>query len=75
MPIYEYFCSGCKLKFELLRALSQSGEEASCPRCHNNAERIFSTFAAISKDESGVSTPLSNSCSSCSSLSCNTCGL
>jgi len=75
MPIYEYYCSSCELKFELLRALSKAGEAASCPRCHNNAERIFSIFAAVSKDESGVSTPISNSCSSCSSTSCNTCGL
>lgn len=75
MPIYEYLCPNCKQKFELLRSLAQASEEASCPRCHKNAERILSTFAAVSKDESGMTTPISNPCSGCSSISCNSCGL
>jgi len=77
MPRYEYVCSDCSLKFELLRPLSQSGEGASCPRCHKSAERVFSTFASFSRDESGLTMPLagSNSCSSCGATSCDTCGL
>ena len=53
MPIYEYVCSDCGLKFELLRPLSQANEGASCPHCHNSAKRVFSTFASFAKDESG----------------------
>jgi putative FmdB family regulatory protein len=75
MPIYEYSCSNCNLKFELLRPLAQASEKASCPRCHNNAERIFSTFAAVSKDESGMTTPTSNPCAACSAVSCDSCNL
>ena len=77
MPIYEYICSDCGLKFELLRALSQSNEEASCPNCHNSAERILSPVASFSKDEGGLTTPIagSSSCSSCGASSCDTCGL
>ncbi len=77
MPIYEYVCSDCNLKFELLRTLSQANEGASCPHCHNNAERILSTFASFSKSDNGLTTPLagSNPCGSCSTSSCNTCGL
>jgi len=77
MPIYEYVCSGCKLKFELLRPLSQAGEGASCPHCHNNAKRVFSTFSSFTTDESGLTTRIagSNPCTSCSAISCNTCNL
>ncbi|MFC2002652.1 FmdB family zinc ribbon protein [Chloroflexota bacterium] len=75
MPIYEYRCSNCNLKFELLRGLSEANEGAPCPRCHNSAERILSTFSAISKGESGVSSPVGgSSCSSCGSSSCGSCG-
>jgi len=77
MPIYEYVCSDCGLKFELLRPLIQANEGASCPRCQNSAERIFSIFCSLSKNESGMSTPLagSNSCASCSASSCDSCSL
>jgi len=75
MPIYEYFCTQCNLKFELLRPSSQSSETASCPYCHNGAERIFSSFACSSKSSEGTSTPLGGSspCSTCSATSCAAC--
>jgi len=78
MPIYEYVCSDCGLKFELLRQLSQANEKASCPQCHNSADRIFSAFACFSKDESGLTNPIAgsgSSCASCSTISCDSCNL
>jgi len=77
MPIYEYVCSDCNLKFELLRPLSQASQGASCPRCHNNAKRAFSTFSSFTKDERGLTTRIagSNPCSSCSAFSCDSCNL
>ena len=76
MPIYEYLCPGCNLKFELLRPLSQANEGASCPCCHNNAKRVFSTFASFSKDESGLTSSIGGSpCVSCNTTSCDSCGL
>ncbi|MFC1907920.1 zinc ribbon domain-containing protein [Chloroflexota bacterium] len=77
MPIYEYVCSSCGLKFELLRSLSQAGESVSCLRCHNSAEQVFSTFASFSKSGSGLTTSLAggSSCASCGSSNCDTCGL
>ena len=76
MPIYEYVCSDCGLKFELLRPLSQASDEASCPQCRNNAKRILSTFASFSKDESGLTSSIGgSSCAACGATSCNTCGL
>ncbi len=78
MPVYEYVCSDCGLKFELLRPLSQANQEASCPRCHNSAERIFSVFASFSKSDSGEIAPITgagSSCGSCSATSCGSCSL
>ncbi|MFA5315945.1 MAG: zinc ribbon domain-containing protein [Dehalococcoidales bacterium] len=74
MPIYEYVCTNCKKKFELLRSLSQADAGAICSDCHGEAKRILSTFAAVSRDSSGQSVPMGNSCSGCSSSSCTTCG-
>ena len=77
MPIYEYVCSHCDGKFELLRRLSQADEEVSCPHCHNRAKRVLSTFASFSKGDDGQSNPLggSSSCTSCSATSCDSCHL
>ncbi len=76
MPIYEYLCPSCELKFELLRPLSQAGEAASCPCCHKSAERILSKFACFSTSDSGLTSPVGgSSCSSCGATSCDTCGM
>ena len=78
MPIYEYACSDCGFKFELLRPLSQANEKTSCPHCHKPAERRISTFACFSKGESGEPTPIAGtggSCASCGTSGCSTCGL
>ncbi len=76
MPMYEYMCPDCKTKFELLRPLSQVNETASCPQCHQNAERVLSTFACFSTDESGLTSPVGgSSCASCGATSCDTCSI
>lgn len=76
MPLYEYSCSKCSLKFELLRSISQCDEKAPCPRCHNSAERMLSTFASFSKSSSGITTSLGGSpCSSCDTSACDSCNL
>ncbi len=77
MPIYEYLCSNCKLRFELLRPMSRADEAASCPHCHSSAPRALSTFACVSKDAEGESFSIGgfNPCGTCSALSCNTCQL
>ena len=75
MPIYEYKCPDCQLKFEMFRPLNQSSEAAACPRCQKSAERVMSTFACFGKDESGVTSAVGgDSCGSCASGSCSSCG-
>ena len=77
MPLYEYECPSCQLKFELLKSFSSADEGISCPRCQNGARRKLSTFASFSKDSSGQTSRVAGSgsgCSSCASSNCSTCG-
>ena len=48
MPIYEYECEKCSLRFELRRRFSEDGG-AECPECHGEARRLFSPVAIIFK--------------------------
>ena len=48
MPIYEYECERCSLRFELERHFSEGGK-VSCPRCYGEARRLFSPVPIIFK--------------------------
>jgi len=53
MPIYEYKCSSCGEKFELLRRLTDKDDEIKCPKCGRiGAKRALSSFAIASSDSS-----------------------
>jgi putative FmdB family regulatory protein len=71
MPIYEYSCSKCGLKFELLRAMSQSGERAPCPSCGGRAQRVLSLFSRSS--EGSPASGSGSACASCSATTCSSC--
>jgi len=38
MPLYEYVCTECKKKFELIRNLSERDEECECPHCNKKGK-------------------------------------
>lgn len=45
MPLYEYRCSACKAKFELL-VTHQHADDIVCMKCHSDkVRRLLSTFA------------------------------
>jgi len=73
MPIYEYLCPKCGLKFEALRAMSQAGEDAPCPGCGKSARRVLSSFSKSS--EGSLDFGGGSSCPSCSDTSCDSCSL
>lgn len=71
MPIYEYICKNCGLRFEYL---VRGNQEVTCPKCnHNDLKRLISSFAFNSKDAKGNITSSSASCSGCTSNNCSTC--
>lgn len=75
MPVYEYCCPNCGMKFELLRPMSRANEAAPCPRCQEDGERVLSSFACMVKGPSGELSSIAgaNPCSACSATSCDTC--
>jgi putative FmdB family regulatory protein len=46
MPLYEYYCSDCRSKFELLVS-HQHADDVVCMKCHSEkVRRLLSVFAA-----------------------------
>lgn len=64
MPIYEYVCPSCDLKFEMLRPMSRANDKAKCPECKTDSERVLSIFACCSTDETGMTSAIAGSGSS-----------
>ncbi len=48
MPIYEYQCLDCKLRFEVKQKFSDN-PTAACPVCHAAARRLFSPVPILFK--------------------------
>ncbi len=47
MPIYEYQCTKCGEKFELMRSFSADDSDLKCPKCGaSNPQRTISLFAS-----------------------------
>ena len=42
MPIYEYICVKCKLKFEKIFSKAHDIKKESCPNCSSEADRVIS---------------------------------
>jgi putative FmdB family regulatory protein len=56
MALYEYKCSDCEERFELMRSISAADEPAKCPECGGTeSQRLISTFASITPGASPVS--------------------
>lgn len=63
MPIFEYRCSECNSKFELLTT-NKNSEHVTCPECKSSkTKKLFSTFSA--------SVSASNSTNSCATGNCD----
>lgn len=48
MPIYEYECENCRLRFELKRRFGEDGG-IPCPKCQGETRRLFSLISIIFK--------------------------
>ena len=47
MPLYEYTCSSCEDRFEVLQRIGADASGLECPECGSvSLERQFSTFAS-----------------------------
>ena len=64
MPLYEYKCSNCNTKFEVLHKSATQTSEVTCPSC--NSVQIKKLFSAFSSNVSSNS----HSTNECSSGQC-----
>ena len=56
MPLYEYYCSDCRSKFEVLTSYEASQGEMVCAQCHGtHVRKLISVFARPSRggDDTG----------------------
>jgi putative FmdB family regulatory protein len=81
MPIYEYICPKCHIRFEQLRSLSSAEEDADCPTCKSRSGRAISKFVSRAKSDMGMLDHMPSgggggggSCGGCTSSNCSTCG-
>jgi len=62
MPVYEYKCSECNTKFEILHRSTSIKDVVQCPACNSiNSKKLFSSFSSSSNSEGNIS---SERCSS-----------
>jgi putative FmdB family regulatory protein len=72
MPIYEYVCQDCGIRFEALRSMSAADDSLACEGCHSDRTvRAISTVYAHSGGR--VIAGGNSGCASCSAASCATC--
>ncbi len=64
MPIYEFVCSDCKVKFESFVLSSKHVGEVLCPKCGSSrVKKQFSLFSCGSSSSSRASGNLSSALS------------
>ncbi|HHX66240.1 MAG TPA: zinc ribbon domain-containing protein [Chloroflexi bacterium] len=75
MPLYEYVCPHCDIKFEQLRPFSKADAPARCPECGGeDTRRALSRFASFSRGSDGsVSSVGGGGCAGCAGGSCGSC--
>lgn len=56
MALYEYKCSACEERFDLMRSMSAADEPADCPECGRESLRVISNFVSITPGASALQT-------------------
>lgn len=56
MPIYEYKCTSCGHRFDVLQRMNEDGTNLTCPHCGaSRPEKMISTCASAGIANSGAS--------------------
>jgi putative FmdB family regulatory protein len=78
MPVFEYKCSSCNSKFEVLHKSSVNQQEVSCPECDSKTIiKLFSSFTPSGHTHSYESPCAHGNCNMPSGYGCTggECGL
>ena len=63
MPLYEYYCSDCRSKFEALRPMSRADDTIACEACGGtHTARVLSVFAVIAGDGASLMPSAGDGC-------------
>lgn len=77
MPLYEYRCGECHVKFQKLRPMNQADAPVACEACGSSiTTRAISLFSAVSKGSNGGSKAVAGTgggCGSCGGGHCGSC--
>ena len=73
MPVYEYVCPNCEVKFDRLRPMTD-GHQAECPICDTESPRVLSVFAAFRRGSEGEMAPVTGGGCACSAGGACGCG-
>ena len=73
MPIYEYLCKDCGVRFEELRSIKDADSPVHCKACQSNqTQRTISVFFAQSGSQI-IAGGSSGGCAGCAGGYCSTC--
>ena len=56
MPIYEYECSQCSLRFDKRKQVKDVDLDVLCPKCGGLGDRRLSVFASVGMTTTGANT-------------------
>jgi putative FmdB family regulatory protein len=74
MPIYEYICQDCGVKFDVLRSIKDADAPITCQKCASQlTKRAISVFSAHSGGKI-ITGSSSEECAGCAGGSCASCG-
>lgn len=74
MPIYEYLCQDCGVKFDVIRPMKDADSPINCQKCASpSTRRAISVFTALS-DGKIVTGNTNTGCNGCMGGSCASCG-
>jgi putative FmdB family regulatory protein len=75
MPIYEYLCTDCGARFDMLRAMREADQPVPCKNCESgHTARVISVFYAQSGGRVVAGGNNAAGCAGCSGGSCSSCG-
>jgi putative FmdB family regulatory protein len=75
MPIYEYVCQDCGIRFDALRSIKDADSPIACKDCRSEkTSRKISVFFAQSGGKSVAGTNGGGGCAGCAGGHCASCG-
>jgi putative FmdB family regulatory protein len=72
MPIYEYYCSGCRTKFDALRPMSEADAPIKCEHCAS--KKTARTLSVVFAHSGGASAESASSGGGCACGGACSCG-